>query len=45
MIIKWDDLSEAEADLIKIVGRVYAAHDVTGPGKLTKLLKPAAATT
>ena len=45
VIIKWDDLSEAEADLIKIVGRVYAAHDVTGPGKLTKLLKPAAATT
>jgi len=45
VIIKWDDLSEAEADLVKVVGRVYAAHDVTGPGKLTKLLKPAAATT
>ena len=45
VIVKYDDLSEAEADLVKIVGRVYAAHDVTGPGKLTKLLKPAAATT
>lgn len=45
VVIKYDDLSEAEADLVKVVGRVYAAHDVTGPGKLTKLIKPAAATT
>ena len=27
--IKYDDLSEAEADLVKIVGRQYAAHALT----------------
>ena len=45
VIIKYDEMSEAEADLVKVVGRVYAAHDVTGPGKLVKLVKPAAVTT
>lgn len=45
VVIKWDDLTEAEADLIKVVGRIYAAHDITGLGKLTKIVKPAAATT
>ena len=45
VVIKWDDLSEAEADLVKVVGRIYAAHDVTGPGKLAKITKPAAVTT
>ena len=45
VVIKWDDLTEAEADLVKVVGRIYAAHDVTGPGKLAKLVKPAAVTT
>jgi len=45
VVIKWDDLSLAEADLIKIVGREYAAHAVTGPGKFVNITKPAAATT
>ena len=45
VVIKYDELSEAEADLVKIVGRIYAAHDVTGPGKLAKITKPAAVTT
>ena len=45
VVIKYDDLSEAEADLVKIVGRQYAAHAVTGPGKLVNIAKPAAATT
>ena len=45
VVIKYDDLSEAEADLVKIVGRQYAAHGVTGPGKLVNVAKPAAATT
>jgi len=45
VVIKWDDLTEAEADLVKVVGRIYAAHDVTGPGRLAKIIKPAAATT
>ena len=26
VIIKWDDLTEAEADMVKVVGRQYAAH-------------------
>ena len=45
VVIKYDELSEAEADLVKIVGRIYAAHDVTGPGKLAKITKPSAVTT
>lgn len=45
VIIKYDDLTEAEADLIKVVGRQYAAHGVTGPGKFVNVTKPAAATT
>ena len=45
IVIKFDDLSLAEADLVKVVGRQYAAHDVTGPGMFTNIKKPAAATT
>lgn len=44
VILKYDDLTEAEADLIKIVGRQYAAHGVTGPGKFVNVVKPAPAT-
>ena len=43
--IKWDDLSEAEADLVKVVGRQYAAHAVTAPGRFVNITKPAAVTT
>lgn len=42
VIIKWDDLSLAESDLVKAVGRVYAAHAITAPGRFAKLTKPAA---
>ena len=45
VVIKYDDLSEAEGDLVKVVGRIYAAHDVTGPGMLANIKKPSAATT
>ena len=45
VIIKYDDLSEAEADLVKIVGRQYAAHAVTAPGRFCNIIKPAAVTT
>ena len=45
VIIKWDDLSLAEKDMVKVVGRIYAAHDVTGPGMLVNIVKPSAATT
>lgn len=44
VVIKWDDLSEAEADLVKVVGRQYAAHAVTAPGRFVNITKPAAAT-
>lgn len=40
VIIKWDDLSEAEADMVKVVGRVYAAHAVTAPGRFVNVAKP-----
>ena len=43
--IKYDDLTEMTKDMVRVLGRVYAAHDVTGPGKLAKIVKPAAATT
>ena len=45
VVIKYDDLSEAEADLVKIVGRQYAAYALTAPGKMCNVAKPAAATT
>ena len=41
VVIKWDDLSEAEADLVKVVGRQYAAHAVTAPGRFVNMTKPA----
>ena len=45
IVMKYDDLSEAEADLVKIVGRQYAAHAVTGPGRFVNVTKPSAVTT
>ena len=41
VIIKYDDMSLAEKDMVKIVGRQYAAHKITAPGRLVKLTKPA----
>lgn len=41
----YDNLSLAEKDLVKIVGRVYAGHEVVAPGRLVRLTKKAAATT
>lgn len=45
VVIKYDDLSEAEKDMIKITGRQYAAHAVTAPGRFANIAKPAAVTT
>ena len=45
VIIKWDDLSEAEADLVKVVGRQYAGYGVTGPGRFVNVKKAVAVTT
>jgi len=41
IVIKYDDLSEAEADLVKIVGRQYAAHAVTASGRFCNIAKSA----
>ena len=40
IVIKWDDMSEAEDDLVKVVGRQYSGFGVTAPGRLVKLTKP-----
>ena len=45
VVIKWDDLTEAEADLVKVVGRQYAAHDVTAPYYFTNIAKPSGSAT
>lgn len=45
VVLKYDDLSLAESDLIKIVGRQYAGHGVTAPGRFCNIAKPAAVTT
>ena len=45
IIIKWDDLSEAEADLVKVVGRQYAGYGVTDHGRFCNVKKAAAVTT
>ena len=39
IVLKYDDLSLAEADLVKVVGRQYAGHGVTAPGRLVKMNK------
>ena len=44
LVIKWDDLSEAEKDLVKVVGRQYVAHAVTAPFRFTRIKKPSAGT-
>ena len=36
----YDDLSLAEQDLVKIVGRIMVAAAVTAPGRLVKIVKP-----
>ena len=39
VVIKYDDLSLAESDLVKIVGRQYAAHAVTACGRFCNVKK------
>ncbi len=38
--IKWDDLSLAEKDMVKVVGREYVAHAVTASGRFCNIAKP-----
>ena len=45
IVLKTDDLSLAEKDLVKIVGRQYAAHALTACKRFTVVKKPAAVTT
>ena len=45
IIIKYDDVTEAEKDMVKIVGRQYAAHALTACGRFCNIAKPSAATT
>ena len=45
VLIKWDDLSLAEEDMVKVIGRQYAGHGVTAPGRLVRICKPSSATT
>ena len=42
VIIKWDDNTYAEDDIVKVVGRQYSGFGVTAPGRLVKLTKPGA---
>ena len=37
--IKYDDLSEAESDMVKIVGRQYVAVALTAPGRFCNIAK------
>lgn len=41
LAIKYDDLSESESDLVKIVGRQYAAHALTACGRFCVVKKTA----
>ena len=45
IVTKWDDLTYAEDDMVKVVARQYAGYGVTAPGRLVRLCKPAAAAT
>lgn len=45
VIIKFDDLSLAEKDLVKVVGRQYAGIGIVGDKAFAKIVKPSAATT
>ena len=44
VVLKYDDMTEAEKDLVKIVGRQFAAYAVTAPGRFCNIKKPAAST-
>ena len=44
IVIKYDDTTEAEADLVKIVGRQYVAHAVTTDKAFCNIAKPASGT-
>jgi hypothetical protein len=45
IVVKYDDISEAEEDMVKIVGRQYAAHALTACGRFCVIAKPSTVTT
>ena len=44
IVIKYDDVTESEKDLVKIVGRQYVAHAVTACGRFCNIKKTNAVT-
>ena len=42
--LKFDDMTEADKDIVRVIGRIYTGHGVTGPGRLCNIAKPAAQT-
>lgn len=42
--IIYDNITRKKEDIVEVLGRQYAAHAVTAPGRFCKLTKPAAAT-
>lgn len=44
IVIKYDDVTEAEKDMVKIVGRQYAAHALTACGRFCNIAKPSSTT-
>ena len=45
IITKYDDVTEAEKDMVKVHGRQYAGHKVTAPGRFVNVKKASAVTT
>ena len=43
IVLKYDDISQAEADMVKIVGRQYVAHALTASGRFCNVKKPSGA--
>lgn len=42
--IIYDNITRKKEDVVEVLGRQYAAHAITAPGRFCKLTKPAAAT-
>lgn len=40
VVLKFDDLTLSEQDLVKVTGRQYVAHAVTASGRFTNVAKP-----
>lgn len=45
IVTKYDDVSEAEKDMVKIIGRQYVAHALTACKRFTVVKKPTTVTT